>query len=649
MLSAGKPSRPPRAAVALCALLALALSLRPAAGGASPEAAVGGFGLSLSGGAVLVSGGPVPFEVRVPGAFAASLEQREGSAAALFSGPFFRTELAFSPGPAGGLLCRVRSEGALPPAVGARLSGGSFWAFRGGPHHWGEEVVGPLSEPWRAEYPLLGGVPAVDAWGPQGGLCLGVVAPEPERLIVEASPVFGGAKLAARKPGGEEMTVLLAPHRGDFWAGLRAYAETMGRLAGWRSLPAPEAAYLPRWETWGFREGWRPEDVLAVLPELAAMGVGAVTIDAGWQKGGADGLVGDWEPDPQKFPGGEADLKALVDAVHSYGMKAYLWWTPGAASPDSELAAAHPERLARDESGEPAWLPLPDDGEGVPRLHYALCPALPEAIEWHRAFVRRALLEWGFDGLKLDGMYGAPPCFDPAHGHADPEETFGSWPELFRTIAEEALACRPHAALEICSCGVPQNFWLMPFQNSPVTSDPVGSWQMRMRAKILKALFGPRHPVLSDHVELTRMIDTDGSEREGPPDFASALAAGTVLEFKVPGFVSGGERTEYARWLGLWRELGAARGEYLGGLYDVGFDRPEGHAVRLPDGSVLYGFFVPWDEEFSGTVELRGLEPGRAYGVLDAASGEVLGRVSGPAGRAPVRFAGGVLLRALPD
>jgi len=341
-------------------------------------------------------------------------------------------------------------------------------------------------------------------------------------------------------------------------------------------------------------------------------------------------------------------LKALVDAIHSHGMKAFLWRMPGAANLDSELATAHPEWLARGGDGEPAWLPLPDNGEGSPRLHYALCPALPEVMEWHRTFVRWVLLEWGFDGLKLDGIYGAPPCFDPAHGHADPEETFGSWPELFRAVAEEALACKPEAVLEICNCGTAQNFWLMPYENSPVTSDPVGSWQIRTRGKVLKALFGPSAAVLSDHIELTRLQD-DLSEREGPPDFASALAVGAVLELKAPGFSSEEERAEYARWLGLWRGLDAARGEYLGGLYDVGFGRPEGHAVRLPDGSVLYGFFVPWGEEFLGAVELRGLEPGRAYAVLDAASGEVLGRISGPAGRVFVRFAGSVLLRAIPD
>ncbi len=35
-----------------------------------------------------------------------------------------------------------------------------------------------------------------------------------------------------------------------------------------------------------------------------------------------------------------------------------------------------------------------------------------------------------------------------------------------------------------------------------------------------------------------------------------------------------------------------SRGEYLGDLYDIGFDRPEAHAIRKA-GSMYYAFYAP--------------------------------------------------------
>jgi alpha-galactosidase len=45
-----------------------------------------------------------------------------------------------------------------------------------------------------------------------------------------------------------------------------------------------------------------------------------------------------------------------------------------------------------------------------------------------------------------------------------------------------------------------------------------------------------------------------------------------------------------------------SRGEYIGTLYDIGFDRPETHVVSK-DGSIYYAFYAP---QWSGKITLRG-------------------------------------------
>jgi alpha-galactosidase len=84
-----------------------------------------------------------------------------------------------------------------------------------------------------------------------------------------------------------------------------------------------------------------------------------------------------------------------------------------------------------------------------------------------------------------------------------------------------------------------------------------------------------------------------------------------------------------------------SRGEYLGGLYDIGFDRPETHAIRKAAG-MYYAFFAP---EWNGKVELRGLE-NRSYRVTDYENGRDLGMVRGGAAALEVSFHKHLLLEA---
>lgn len=83
------------------------------------------------------------------------------------------------------------------------------------------------------------------------------------------------------------------------------------------------------------------------------------------------------------------------------------------------------------------------------------------------------------------------------------------------------------------------------------------------------------------------------------------------------------------------------KGEYLGTLYDIGFDRPEAHAIRK-EGRVDYAFFAP---SWNGRVALRGLER-RTYRVTDYEKRIEPGRVEGPVASFDVRFEHHLLLEA---
>ncbi|MFK8905871.1 alpha-galactosidase [Streptomyces sp. YS-3] len=94
------------------------------------------------------------------------------------------------------------------------------------------------------------------------------------------------------------------------------------------------------WEATGFDIG--EEQQRALAHRAAGLGVELFVVDDGWFTGRAHDAagLGDWTPDPGRFPRG---LKPLADDVHALGMRFGIWVEPEMVNPDSALYRAHPE------------------------------------------------------------------------------------------------------------------------------------------------------------------------------------------------------------------------------------------------------------------------------------------------------------------
>jgi alpha-galactosidase len=260
--------------------------------------------------------------------------------------------------------------------------------------------------------------------------------------------------------------------------------------------------------------------------------------------------------------------------------------------------------------------------------------------------VRKILVDWGFDGLKLDGqhMNGVPACYNPAHHHAQPEESVEALPDFFKAIYDTAQAVKPGTLVEFCPCGTAFSFFTMPHFNMSVASDPTSSFQVRSKAKTLKALMGDTIPFFGDHVELS----------DGGNDFASTVGVGGVVgtQFVLPSLtakrgksdLTPAREREFEKWLRIYRDKMLSRGQYLGQLYDIGFDVPETHAIRK-DQTMYYAFFA---KQWNGSVELRGLDD-RNYSVVNYVTGKNLGTVSGHSAHLAIEFHGNLLVEVKPQ
>jgi alpha-galactosidase len=430
----------------------------------------------------------------------------------------------------------------------------------------------------------------------------------------------------------ETPRTFVAVHEGDHFQGLSTYRRLMVRQGA--VLPvSPAAAFEPIWCAWGYGRDFTADQVVGTLPVAKRLGFRWATLDDGWQV-----AEGDWVPLPAKFPRGDADMRALVDRIHAQDLKAMLWWAPLAADAGTALLREQPDQLLRESDGRTRTITWWDASY--------LCPAYGPVRRDAQAFVRKALTEWGFDGLKIDGQHlnGAPPCHNPAHAHARPLEAAEGVPGFFEAVRQAARDAKPGAVVEICPCGTAYSFFTLPYLDLAVASDPTSSWQIRLKGKTLRALMGDGAAYFGDHVEMS-----DGGE-----DFASTLGVGGVVgsNFAWPGapgkkdpqlLLTPAREKAWALWTRLYQEKRLSQGRYLGGLYDIGFDRPEAHAIEK-DGGIYYAFYAP---RFRGEVELRGLGDG-AHVVRDYVAGKDLGRVRGPRGRLPVEFAGYLLLEVRP-
>src|SRR6185295_15062729 len=432
----------------------------------------------------------------------------------------------------------------------------------------------------------------------------------------------------------ETLRSFVAVHRGDYFDTLRAYSAAM-QAQGIRLPDAPKDAFDPIWCAWGYGRKFTPRQVFETLPVVKQLGFGWAVLDDGWQV-----ALGDWRPRPDKFPAGDADMKALVDRIHAAGLKAQLWWAPLGADPGSRTEREHPDWLLRNADGSTRKISWWDS--------QYLCPAVAGVRKDAADFARKALQEWGFDGLKIDGQHlnAAPECFNPSHAHATPAAAPEGMPGFFKAIWDSAQATKPGALIEICPCGTGYSFYTLPYLNMTVASDPESSWQIRTKAKTLKALAGDRIAFFGDHVEMS----------EGGEDFASTFGVGGVIgtNFAWPGapgekdpeLLLTPERQEtWHRWVQLYAQKRLSEGEYLGDIYDIGFDRPETHVVHKGR-AYYYAFFA---DHHDGWIELRGLEAGTIYRVKDYVYDHDLGTVRGPTARLNARFSRSLLVEAQPE
>ncbi|MCS7010164.1 MAG: alpha-galactosidase [Anaerolineales bacterium] len=535
-----------------------------------------------------------------------------------------------------------------------------LWSLQGAAIGWGQDFAFPLEQGFRRENYLGhlqdaegGGIPLVYIWNREHGLSLMHLETNPiewympvernEESILLGFDLRRPFDLAPNQMWFSPLFALSWHERSDFFAPLERYREKMAKRGLIPPAPVP-ASYEPAWCSWGYEFDITAEDILNILPLARSMGLRWFTLDDRWFD-----AYGDWNPRLDLFPNGAEDLKQMNRAIHAAGGLSQLWWYPLCAEDGQGQWASHPYTHSHILQQHPDWVVLDEQGKVARNnRHLAmLCPAFPAVQEYTLELAERFIEEWGFDGFKLDNIYTMPACHNPAHGHASPQDSIRAFGELYRRIFELTRRLRPEGVVQICPCGTPLTFHLLPATDQTVTADPTSSAQVRQRIRFYKALTGRKAAVFADHVELS----------DNGTDFASAIGTGgvpgTKFTWQVPPKRAAHlqenpqltpQKLElWTFWFDLYNRHRLAEGEYLP-LYDIAFDFPETHVIRK-DGHLYYAFFA---DRFDGEVELRGLAPQQIYAMVDYEHKRTYGRITGDNPRLHITFSHHLLLQAIP-
>lgn len=194
------------------------------------------------------------------------------------------------------------------------------------------------------------------------------------------------------------------------------------------------------WEATEFNVNEAGQEKLA--EEAASIGVERFVMDDGWfgERNTDHAGLGDWYPNPSKFPHG---LKPLIDKVHSLGMDFGLWVEPEMVNPDSQLYREHPDWVLNF-TGRPRT---------EERNQLVLNLARPDVKDWVFHVLDKLLTENDIAFLKWDYNRNWTEPGWPAVSSDEEKEVYVKYVQNLYSILLDLRARHPNVEIESCSGG----------------------------------------------------------------------------------------------------------------------------------------------------------------------------------------------------
>ena len=211
------------------------------------------------------------------------------------------------------------------------------------------------------------------------------------RLVAAATAWLGGATL--RAGARRELHPIVVAEHDDPTTLLEQWADRTGRAEHARV----DAPFLSGWCSWyHYFEHVSERDMLDNLALAQDWPFDVFQLDDGFQR-----AIGDWLQTNERFPSG---IEGVARAIDTSGRIPGIWIAPFLAAPDSDLARAHPDWLARSPDGDAPAIGMFHEVWGG--VMWQLDTTNPEVAD-HLAATAAALVAAGYRYLKLDFTFSA--------------------------------------------------------------------------------------------------------------------------------------------------------------------------------------------------------------------------------------------------
>lgn len=239
--------------------------------------------------------------------------------------------------------------------------------------------------------------------------------------------------------------------------------------------PYPDDRYpWVQYNSWKYGQEINEAQQLAVIDQCHALGIEVVVLDLGWAR-----TIGDWRPDPVKFPRGLAPIAAKAA---SYGMRFGVHIAIAQCASDAPIAQEHPEWLAS----------TYDDYYAAGTLCYGNTPCREWIIESVSALIR----DHGINYIIQDGEDMVKRCTRSDHTHAPGDSNYANSQYGIDVVIGTLRERFPDVVFENCEDGgMMMTYKMARLYHTSITVDNIGAYATRQGIYGASYPFSPRYSV----------------------------------------------------------------------------------------------------------------------------------------------------------